>query len=124
MTKKPRYFSLLANSSAFPFSSTLGTYMFFNTAGLRHINLVFCSLYTKATHIQFSFTGYPSLLGRQKQHGMRRLSDTATCTLRWELNPRPFDFESDTLSTQPHAQIFLDLFTVLFCKDCSSLIRT
>ena len=40
---------MVTNSSIFPFSSTLGTYKFFNTAGLivTYINLVFRSLYTK-----------------------------------------------------------------------------
>ena len=46
---------------------------------------------------------YPSLLGGQRQYGMRSLPNTSTHDQQWESNPRPSDLESNTLSTGPHA---------------------
>ena len=54
----------------------------------------------------FHSTRYPSLLGGQRQYGMRSLLDTSTHDQQWKLNPKPSDLESNALSTWPHAFIF------------------
>ena len=51
------------------------------------------------TNVQFRSTRYPSLLGGQRQYGMRSLPDTSTHDQQWKLNPRPSDLESNILST-------------------------
>ena len=55
--------------------------------------------------LQFSFlhsTRYPSLLCKQRQCEVRSLPSTSTHDKRCESNPRPFDLESNALSTRPH----------------------
>ena len=54
-----------------------------------------------ATQLLFSSIRYPSLLGRQRQHGMRSLASTSTHDSKeWEWNSNPFD-----LFTMPLAVI-------------------
>ena len=48
---------------------------------------------------------YPSLLGGQRQHGMRSVPNTSTHDRQWESNPRPLDLESGALTTRPCAPI-------------------
>ena len=43
------------------------------------------------------------MLGRQRHSGTRSLPNTSTYDQQWVLNPRPFDHESKTVSTGPHA---------------------
>ena len=38
---------------------------------------------------------------------MRSWPDTSTLEQQWQSSPRPFDFESSTVSTRPHAAILL-----------------
>ena len=45
----------------------------------------------RAALSQFSATRYPSLLGRQRQYGMRSLPNTSTQGQQWESNPRYFE---------------------------------
>ena len=60
-----------------------------------------------ATKTQFLSTGWEglgtSVLDSLWQYRMRNLPGTSTRDQLWELNPRPFDFESNSLSTRPHA---------------------
>ena len=55
--------------------------------------------------LQVSFlrsTRCPSLLGKQRQYGMASLPDTFAHSQQWESHPKPFDLESNALSTRPH----------------------
>ena len=46
-----------------------------------------------ATQTQFSPKRYPSLIGRQRQHGMRILPNELAHDQQWKLKPRHFDLE-------------------------------
>ena len=46
------------------------------------------------TILQFRSTRYPSLLGEQRQYGMRSLPETSTHGQQWEWNLRTSDLES------------------------------
>ena len=48
---------------------------------------------------------YPSLMGGQRQYGMRSLPHASTHDQHWESNPRPSNLASNALSTWPHAPI-------------------
>ena len=53
----------------------------------------------------FRSTRYPSLLGEQRQYGMRSLPNTSTHDQQWESNPRPSDLEFLIhLATRPKVQ--------------------
>ena len=49
-----------------------------------------------ASHYNLAFFTPPGYPGGQ--HGTRSLSDTLTHNQKWELNTRPFNFESKALS--------------------------
>ena len=48
-------------------------------------------------------TRYPLRLDGLRQSGIQNLPDTFTHGQHWESNPRPFDLESNALSTEPDA---------------------
>ena len=48
-------------------------------------------------------TRCPVRLGEQRQYGIGSLPDISTHGQQWESNPRPFDLESNALSTGLHA---------------------
>ena len=80
----------------------IGTYSFIVSSPLGRMH---CISAVRANHYNFNFfrsTRYPSLLGRQKQHGMRSMPDMSTHDQQWVSNPRSFDLESNALSTMPH----------------------
>ena len=56
------------------------------------------------TQTQFSSTRYSSLLGRQRKYG-QKVCPKFYHDQHWESDPRPFDLESNALSTRPHTPI-------------------
>ena len=77
---------------------------------------------TIASHNNLAFLVQlvPTLLGRQRYYGMRSLPDTSPHDQQWESNPRPFDLESNTLCTWPHAVLYESNYTINHKNDFES----
>ena len=79
-----------------------------------------------------SFHQVRSLLNDQEQHGIESLPNTSTHAwhLTWEFYPRPFDLESNALSTRPHApkhiiilQIIRIVYAGILCNEISVTVN-
>ena len=72
----------------------------------------FISSLCQSQFYMFPSTIYPLLLGGKKKHDMRKLGNSA---LPVGIEPRPFNFQPNTLSTGPHVPVYLDVIAIFLC---------